>query len=238
MRSPADMPLGVTWPDRGGFGELAAQGRRVIPVVRRFLADGETPVGLYRKLAAGLPGTFLLESAEHGGLFSRYSIIGVAAQATLTADDAGQAVWVGRTPWGVPVGGPALEVLAATLEVLRTEPIEGLPPLTGGMVGFVGYDAVRHIERIVPNTEDDLHLPILSLALATDLAILDHRDATVWFVADAVNQDATDARESEAYFDAVSRLDEMTAALGAPSTAAVGVYQDVGVLEAPSRTPY
>ena len=72
---------------------LAAD-RRVIPVVRRFLADGETPVGVYRKLAGDRPGTFLLESAEHGGVWSRYSIVGAASRATLTARD-GEAHWVG-----------------------------------------------------------------------------------------------------------------------------------------------
>jgi anthranilate synthase component 1 len=64
---PTDLGFGGTWPDLGGFRQLAAD-RRVIPVVRRFLADGETPVGVYRKLAGDRSGTFLLESAEHGGV--------------------------------------------------------------------------------------------------------------------------------------------------------------------------
>ena len=57
--------LGAVRPTRDEFAELAAD-RRVIPVVRRVLADAETPVGVYRKLAAGRPGTFLFESAENG----------------------------------------------------------------------------------------------------------------------------------------------------------------------------
>ena len=71
----ADLSWGVTWPARPVFLHLAER-RRVIPVVRRLLADGETPLGVYRKLAGDRPGTFLLESAEHGGVWSRYSIIG------------------------------------------------------------------------------------------------------------------------------------------------------------------
>ena len=63
----AELTFGSTWPSLDVFGELART-RRVIPVVRRLLADGETPLGVYRKLAKGEPGTFLLESAEHGGL--------------------------------------------------------------------------------------------------------------------------------------------------------------------------
>ena len=71
----------ITWPELETFRELARD-RRVIPVVRRLLADGETPVGVYRKLADDRPGTFLLESAEHGGVWSRYSFVGVRCGAT------------------------------------------------------------------------------------------------------------------------------------------------------------
>jgi hypothetical protein len=84
MSEPATIPgtdsrgpslaYGVTWPSLGTFTDLART-RRVIPVVRRLLADAETPVGVYRKLAKNAPGTFLLESAEHGGVWSRYSIV-------------------------------------------------------------------------------------------------------------------------------------------------------------------
>ncbi len=72
-----DLAYGQTWPRLEEFRELARD-RRVIPVVRRLLADAETPIGLYRKLARDQPGTFLLESAEHGGVWSRYSIVGAA----------------------------------------------------------------------------------------------------------------------------------------------------------------
>ena len=71
---------GAIWPELPDFRERARD-RRVIPVVRRLLADGETPIGLYRKLAGDGPGTFLLESAEHGGVWSRYSFVGVRSPA-------------------------------------------------------------------------------------------------------------------------------------------------------------
>jgi anthranilate synthase component 1 len=62
-------------------------GHRVIPVIRELFADGETPVGIYRKLAAGKPGTFLLESAEQGGIWSRFSFVGVSSFGVLTQRD-------------------------------------------------------------------------------------------------------------------------------------------------------
>lgn len=104
--------------DLDTFRKLAVD-RRVIPVVRRLLADGDTPVGLYRKLAAERPGTFLLESAENGRTWSRYSFIGVRSHATLTSRD-GQAHWIGTPPVGVPRDGDPLQALRATTEALHT----------------------------------------------------------------------------------------------------------------------
>ncbi|RZS82881.1 anthranilate synthase component 1 [Motilibacter rhizosphaerae] len=201
-----------------------AKDRRVIPVVRRLLADGETPVGVYRKLAQERPGTFLLESAEHGGVWSRYSIVGAASAATLTEQD-GEAVWLGTPPVGLPTGGDPLEAVRGTLAALHTEPDpdRGLPPLTGGLVGYVGYDAVRRLERLPSLAEDDLRLPELALLLATDLAVLDHADGTVVLIANAVNWDDSDERVDDAYADAVSRLDRMTGELATPAPPTVAV---------------
>ena len=76
------------------FRELARD-RRVIPVTRRLLADALTPVGLYATLAGDRPGTFLLESAENGHSWSRWSFVGVSAPAALTERD-GVAHWLGE----------------------------------------------------------------------------------------------------------------------------------------------
>src|SRR5262245_9666273 len=132
------MTNGDVAPDLDRFRELA-KGRRVIPVVRKLMADAETPVGLYRKLSGARSGTFLLESAEHGGVWSRYSIVGARSHAVLTERD-GEAHWVGaEPPLGVPRSGNPLSALAQTLAELRTPAVAGLPPLTGGLVGYVSY---------------------------------------------------------------------------------------------------
>ncbi len=202
-------------PDLAAFRELARD-RRVVPVTRRLLADGDTPVGLYHRLAGGRPGTFLLESAEHGRVWSRYSFVGVRSAATLT-ERAGSATWTGHPPAGVPLDGDPLEALRATLDLLHTPRLPGLPPLTGGMVGFIAYDAVRRIERLPETTTDDLGLPELAMLFATDLAVLDHDDGSVLLIANAVNYDASDERVDEAWADAVRRLDAMEHALAQPS---------------------
>ena len=141
------MTTGVVTPDEATFRELA-RAHRVVPVTRRLLADGETPVGVYRKLAGG-PGTFLLESAEQGaasaarpGRATRSS--GVRSVATLTERDG--AGGVARRAAGRRAGRAATRssVLRETVARWpgRGAPATGadLPPLTGGLVGFLSYD--------------------------------------------------------------------------------------------------
>ncbi|NJQ06723.1 anthranilate synthase component I [Streptomyces lonarensis] len=195
---------------------IRAKDRRVIPVTRRLLADGDTPVGLYRKLAGGRPGTFLLESAENGRTWSRYSFVGVRSAAALTVRD-GRAHWLGTPPVGVPTTGDPLAALRGTVEALHTPHDPALPPFTGGMVGHIGYDAVRRLEEIGDDTADTLGVPELTMLLATDLAVLDHRDGTVLLIANAVNHNGLDTGVDDAYTDAVARLDAMTADLAQPT---------------------
>lgn len=213
--------LGSVSPSRDEFRALA-EGRRVIPVVRRVLADGETPIGVYRKLAADRPGTFLFESAENGASWSRWSFIGVDSPAALTVRD-GRAVWTGTPPVGLPTEGDPLTVLRETVAALHTEQLPGMPPLTGGMVGYIGYDAVRWLERLPELAERDLDIPELTMLLATDLAAFDHHEGTVTLIANAVNWDDSPERVDAAYDDAVGRLNAMTKQLhvAAPATAAV-----------------
>lgn len=215
--------LGVVSPSRAEFRELA-QDRRVIPVVRRLLADADTPVALYRKLAGNRPGTFLLESAEHGQSWSRWSFIGVHSPAALTVQD-GRAVWTGTPVAGLPTEGDPLTMLRETLATLHTAPLPGMPPLTGGMVGYIGYDAVRWIERLPELAEKDIDIPELTMLLATDLAAFDHHEGTVTLIANAVNWDDSPERVDAAYDDAVARLNRMMASLGAPAPTTNAVFE-------------
>jgi len=214
--------LGAVTPGREEFRALAA-GHRVIPVTRRVLADDETPVGVYRKLAAGRTGTFLFESAENGRSWSRWSFVGARSPAALTAVD-GRLRWTGEVPEGLPVDGDPLAALRAVLEELHSERLPGLPPLTGGMVGYLGYDVVRRLERLPELATDDLQLPELVMLLATDLAAIDHHEGTITLIANALNWDDRPERVDEAYDDAVARLDAMTADLAASAPSTVAVY--------------
>jgi anthranilate synthase component 1 len=229
-------------PDRPTFARQA-RSSRFVPVVRRLLADGETPVGVYRKLARGRPGTFLLESAEHGRSWSRWSFVGVRSVATLSERD-GRAVWTGSPPPGAPSGGDPLDVLARTWRALLGPPPEAdeaagdLPPLTGGLVGYLGYDVVRRIERLPELAVDDLGLPELTMLVATDVAVVDHYGASVLLIANAlVPADADDAAVDAAYDDSVARLDAMTRDLATPAAPSVATVQPVQPVKYISRTP-
>ncbi|PRH77754.1 anthranilate synthase component I [Streptomyces solincola] len=217
------------------FRKLAGD-RRVIPVARRLLADGDTPVGLYRKLAAERPGTFLLESAENGRSWSRYSFVGVRSAATLTVRDGGTH-WLGTPPVGVPVEGDPLAALRATVETLHTprDLASGMPPFTGGMVGYLGYDIVRRLEKVGEHGRDDLALPELTMMLTSDLAVLDHWDGTVLLIANAINHNDLDTGVDEAYADAVARLDAMTADLARPAATAPAGLPDSALPETTAR---
>ncbi|CAA9311341.1 MAG: Anthranilate synthase, aminase component [uncultured Frankineae bacterium] len=230
------MMLGPTTPSR----EQVAQARApVVPVVRRLLADGETPVGVYRKLAGGRPGTFLLESAEQGRQWSRYSFVGVRIAGMLTERD-GRAVWTGEGDLGLPED--PLQALAALSRRLRSPRAPDLPPLTGGLVGCLTYDAVRRMERLPSTAVDDIGMPELSMMLVTDLAVLDHADGTVLLIANIV-RGITDGScaddgpyDDRCYDDAVARLDAMAGALAEPALASVATVDLTAQPEVVRRT--
>src|ERR1700729_1302469 len=103
---------------RADLDELAKT-HRLVPITRTMFADAETPVGVYRKLAAGRTGTFLLESAEPGASFSRWSFVGVNAVATLSAEG-DDAVWSGQVPAGLPLEGDPLAVLGQSWRAIKS----------------------------------------------------------------------------------------------------------------------
>jgi anthranilate synthase component 1 len=198
------MRFGVTSPTREEFARLD---QPVVPVTRRLLADSETAVGIYRKLAGNRPGTVLLESAEQGKRWSRYSFVGVRSAGVLTERD-GVTQWLGDAVPGLTDHLPSdpLAAVRTLARRLRSPRTPGLPPLTGGLVGYLGYDVVRRLERLPDTSTDDLGMPELAMTLVTDLAVLDHTDGSVLLIANAL-------RDGGGYDDAVTRLDAMAADL-------------------------
>ncbi|TFV66774.1 UNVERIFIED_ORG: anthranilate synthase component I [Bacillus sp. AZ43] len=197
--------FGVTSPSPEEFAARA--GDAMVPVTRKLLADSETAVGIYRKLAGNRPGTVLLESAEQGKRWARYSFVGVRSAGVLTERD-GVTQWLGDALPGLTDDLPVdpLAAVHALARRLRSPRDPELPPLTGGLVGYLGYDVVRRLERLPSTSTDDLGMPELAMMLVTDLAVLDHTDGSVLLIANALAGGA-------GYEDAVARLDAMAADL-------------------------
>jgi len=203
------------------FEQRLAEGHRVVPVIRELFADGETPVGIYRKLALGKPGTFLLESAEQGGIWSRFSFVGVSSFGVLTETD-GTVEWL---DYGLPAARALgddcpttpLKALGHLYDRWTTPRVDGHPPLTGGLVGFIGWEAIRQIENLPHIPPADFSVPSQAHTFVSELAVLDHRDGTVLLVATALNDGVETS--SDLWTDAQARLDAMQAALSAPSEA-------------------
>jgi len=208
--------LGETSPSRA---EFAALDQPMVPVTRRLLADGETAVGIYRKLAGNRPGTVLLESAEQGKQWSRYSFVGVRSAGVLSERD-GAALWLGEQLPGLTDDLPAdpLAAVRTLARRLRSPRDADLPRLTGGLVGYLGYDVVRRLERLPDRSDPDIGMPELAMMLVTDLAVLDHTDGSVLLIANALPGVGD-------HDDAVARLDAMAKAMTAPVPPGVAVLE-------------
>lgn len=203
---------GRTWPTRDDFLALAPR-RRVIPVVRPILADGLTPVGIYQRMCGQRPGTFILESADYITGWSRWSFIGVRSLAHLVMRD-DVATWHGELPEGLMRSGRIDQVITDALTQLHTEALPGLPPLTGGLVGALGWDVTYcwepTLRRAAPRDNDQ---PDAVMLLATDLIAIDHHTSSAWLISNAINMDGQESGAERAYDAAVARLDEMEKAV-------------------------
>ena len=227
----------MTTTSRADFDASIAAGHRVVPVLRELFADGETPIGVYRKLALGKPGTFLLESAEQGGIWSRWSFVGVGSLGVLTQASMTQdaAHWL---DYGLPAeralgadapAGP-LDALDHLYARWSTPQVEGHPPLTGGLVGFIGWEAVRQLERLPDIPPADFAIPGQALSFVSELVVLDHRNGTAILIASALN-DGTDAADA-LWQQAQEQLDALQHGLAQPSEAWLADV-DLGVEPSP-----
>jgi len=200
------------YPDREEFAKRARRGN-MVPVYKEILADLETPVSAYLKIAGGRH-SFLLESVEGGERMARFSFLGAGAQAVITGKD--RQVLVergGRTDTvDLPTGRDVLHVLKEEMNRVNYVPDPTLPRFCGGAVGFLGYDVVRFFEDLPDTTIDDLDLPDSLLIFADTLLIFDHVKHRIRIVCNARVE--TDA--NAAYDSAVEQIDELAEKLRKP----------------------
>ena len=158
-------------PDRGTFKGLAA-GHSVVPVWREILADGQTPVAAFMRVDPK-PYAFLLESVEGGDRWARYSFLGGDSFAAVKAKDG--RVWTeGAPPIAPEPDEPPLAYVRRLLEACTVPKLDGLPPLHGGAVGYIGYDCIRELEHLPDGPTDELGLPDLVLLLTRTFVVFDH----------------------------------------------------------------
>ncbi|MGD0061046.1 MAG: anthranilate synthase component I [Verrucomicrobiia bacterium] len=184
-------------PTKTEFLELARHGN-LIPVYREIVADVETPVSAYQKMAKS-GGSFLLESVEGGERVGRYSFIGSHPRKVIRVDKADH--------------GDPLQAVENEMAQYKPVAIPGLPRFTGGAVGFLGYEYIHQIEPSVPKPErDDLHTPVLCFMITDTILIFDRVSQTLKVVANA----HIDGKPEAAYASACARIDEIIHELQQP----------------------
>ncbi|MBW7883175.1 MAG: anthranilate synthase component I [Caldilineaceae bacterium] len=196
--------------------ELATQGN-LIAVHRELPADLETPVSVYLKLCGqgrtnGNGPSFLLESVEKGEQLGRFSFIGVHPPMTITAfGDQVQLGGAGGTVLETCQGDP-LQVTKEIMAARKPVPVPGLPRLTGGVVGYFGYDLVRFMERLPATARTVLPVPDMVLLMSDNMVVFDHVRHKLIVIANMrVEPDLRGA-----YADAVARIDQIIADLRQP----------------------
>ncbi len=196
-------------PDFESFCELARD-YSVVPVWRELVADSLTPIGAFRAMVGDAPG-FLLESVEHGERWSRFSFVGRSPAATMVARGRRIEVTEGSLPDSVPRDKGVLACIESLLEKFRSPLTAGLPPLHGGLVGYLGYDVVREVERLPAPPADDVGHPDAVVSVIGELAAFDHWRQRVTLVNNVLLEADNESRDPvvlrSAYLDALKRLE-------------------------------
>ncbi|HET8526008.1 MAG TPA: chorismate-binding protein, partial [Actinomycetota bacterium] len=194
-------------PDREAF-ERQADGYSMAPVWAELLADVSTPVNVFPALAGDGPGV-VLESVERSERWGRYSFVAGDPAAILVLDADGLRVEAsaGRLPIEAPSSGNARADLVALARSLRAPRVEGLPSLTGGLMGFLSYEAAGLLDG-QPSPAGDAHAPPAGLLLVDRAVVFDHWSQRLLLIAHV---------PPGAYDDGVSALEELAERVSGPS---------------------
>ena len=207
--------------DRSSAGRDAwvaeAAGGGMVPVVRECVLDADQPVAVLRKIARG-PFAFLLESAEGGERWARYTFLGTEPREAWRYAGGSACRWTPAGGWGssVPAGDP-MGHLGERLRGLRCRPRPDLPRFFGGAVGYFGYDVVRTLERLPDAPPDDLGVPDGLFMVADAVLVLDnlyHRARIV--VSAEVPAGASEAARREIHDAALERIARLEERLRRP----------------------
>ncbi len=200
-----------TFPSREEF-RARLDTASVVPVGARILADTETPVSVLARFAPNHSRLFLLESAEGGERWGRYSFMGVSARAALTVTRHDVVLRRGDDERRIAHRGDPLAVLRETLKPYSLAQLPGLPRFCGGLVGYFSYEMIHFFEPRVPNRLPP-DRPMAELIIPDTLLIFDNVNHTLTALALAFKEDG----DADALFDAATaRVQELLAALAEP----------------------
>jgi len=198
--------------DREVFEKLKAEGYNRIPVYRSVLADLDTPLSVYLKLADG-PDAYLLESVEGGETWGRFSIIGLPCSRRYSLSGTRLTTYENGVGVNQEEVADPLDYVSRLQDEFNAPRMVELPVFTGGLVGYFGYEIVQRFEpRLIDKTKhDELGTPEMVLLLSEEVAVFDNLAARLYLV---VNVDPS---RPGAWDDAQSRLDELAHRLRADS---------------------
>lgn len=185
------------------FSALAAQGYNRIPLVRELLADLETPLSCYLKLASQ-PFSYLLESVQGGEKWGRYSFIGLPCKTVLTVRGQQVCVQESGTVTESSQQTDPLMFVEQFQQRYRVPAVAGLPRFTGGLVGYFGYDTVRYVETRLQASQpahDPVNTPDILLLLSEEVLVFDNLSGKILLIVHA------DPAQPEAWTQAMARLD-------------------------------
>jgi anthranilate synthase component 1 len=213
------------------FNKLFAE-HKAIPVLREIPIENHTPVELFEGLCLNTPGAFLLESAE-AGVWSRYSFIGINSLGMLVKEQDQPVVWTGKVaplPSGGELSSTALGALDEMVSAWTSSRIENLPPLTNGLVGLLGWDVIREIEKLPNRPPSDFKTPELFFSMFSELIVVDHLEKKLLLVANVFKHDGVTDSSSELFEKACERLDDLEGSLAEISSAEAPVAKSTADL--------
>jgi len=196
------------------FEQLRSEGYNRIPVFRSVLADLDTPLSVYLKLAEGKD-SYLLESVEGGETWGRYSIIGLPCRRRYTVRGHQFVISDNGEKVSEETVTDPLEQIARLQEEFKVPKLEELPLFSGGLVGYFGYETVQLIEPklVYEDKRDDLGTADIELLLSEEVAVLDNLEGRLWLIIHA------DPTKPDAFESAQKRLDELENQLRTAGTA-------------------
>jgi anthranilate synthase component 1 len=207
----------MVYPKTGEFRTLAKQGT-LVPVYREILADMHTPVSAFKRL--GKAHSFLLESVEGGEKWARYSFLGVSALKTIVGRG-GHVEVTDKSGTTTHETDDPIQFLRELMSAYTPVRPEGLPRFYGGLVGYIGYDTVRFIEKLPEMAANGLPVPDMFLMLTDTMLIFDSLRQTIKVVS---NVHMSGRNPDELYAEAVAKISDVIDRLNTPADDTPAAY--------------